>query len=90
MDTFKAARPSILKLGQDLLEAQRNGSLDTQKRKLDDTDFEDFGQGNTVQRKTRSQSRQSPQNQQRQSINLVEEQDVLTEIQDVDLQTSMP
>ena len=90
MDTFKTARPSILKFGQDLLEARRNGSLDAQKRKLDETDFEELDQGNAVRRVTRSQSQRSPQEKQRQSEKQVEDHEPASRIPDVDLQTGMP
>ena len=59
VDAFQAARPSILKLGQDLLDARTNGNNQTHKRKLDDTDIRGNEQLTASQRKTRSQGQRS-------------------------------
>ena len=61
VDAFKAARPSILRLGQDLVNSKEIRSPPLQKRKLGDTSFADGERSSTSRRKTRSQSRRSPQ-----------------------------
>ena len=90
MDTFKAARPSILKFGQALLEAQRNGNVEAQKRKFDEADFGDSNQRIAVRRKTRSQSQQSPQENWQQRVNQVPNLELANMNPDVDLQKGMP
>jgi len=57
VDAFQEARPNILKVGHELLEARSNGSLECGKRKLGDTDLEQSDTGFALRRKTRSQSR---------------------------------
>ena len=90
VDTFKAARPSILKFGQALLEAQRNGNVEAQKRKFDEADFGDSNQRIAVRRKTRSQSQQSPQENWQQRVNQVPNLELANMNPDVDLQKGMP
>lgn len=60
VDAFKTARPSILRLAQDLAEAKESRSPPLRKRKLGDTNFADDERSSTSRRKTRSQSRRSP------------------------------
>ncbi|MCJ1394910.1 E3 ubiquitin-protein ligase rad18 [Xylographa bjoerkii] len=60
VDAFTAARPSILQLGQDLLEARTHGNSEREKRKRVDNEVEGQDQGGVSQRTTRSQSHKSP------------------------------
>ena len=60
MDTFTAARPSILQLGQDILAVRTQGKTEGQKRKRGNNDVEGQDQGNVWQRTTRSKSHKSP------------------------------
>lgn len=57
VDAFQEARPSILKVGQELLEARSNSGPDSAKRKLGDTDLVMSDPAIALRRKTRSQSR---------------------------------
>ena len=63
VDAFQQARPGIMKLGQDLLEARQHSSLSSQKRKLDDAGIKEQAQESGQRRKTRSQSQRSPPTQ---------------------------
>ncbi|MCJ1421620.1 E3 ubiquitin-protein ligase rad18 [Xylographa parallela] len=60
VDTFTAARPSILQLGQDILAVRTQGKTEGQKRKRGNNDVEGQDQGNVWQRTTRSKSHKSP------------------------------
>ena len=57
VQAFQAARPSILRLGQDYLDTKVTEKAKSNKRKLSDVDTQDLEQPNTLRRKTRSQSR---------------------------------
>ena len=72
VDAFTAARPSILKLGQDLLDARNQDQPERQKRKRAKTDSEDPCHADLLRRKTRSQNHKSPKPQA--SVNCVEEE----------------
>lgn len=85
VDAFKTARPSILRLGQDLVEAKDSRSPSLQKRKLGNTDFADDERSSTSQRKTRSQSRRSPKSLQEND----NPQEVLPNLDGVDLESGI-
>ncbi|MCJ1378472.1 E3 ubiquitin-protein ligase rad18 [Xylographa soralifera] len=63
VDAFTAARPSILKLGQDILTARTHGKGERQKRKRADNDVEGQDREDVLQRTTRSKSHKSPKAQ---------------------------
>ena len=86
VETFQAARPSILRVGQDLLRAteqqlpQRNN-----KRKIRDRILQGDEVENSMERNTRSRSRRSP-NPVRRYNNTNEEQKIADDIKDLDFQ----
>ena len=57
VQAFQAARPSILRLGQDYLDTEVTEKAKYNKRKLSDVDTQDLEQPHTLRRKTRSQGR---------------------------------
>ena len=86
VETFQAARPSILRVGQDLLRAteqhlpQRNN-----KRKLSDRIIQEDEVENGTQRNTRSRSRRSP-NPVHRCNNTHEEPKTPDDVKDLDFQ----
>ena len=88
VDAFQEARPKILKVGRDLVEATSNGVLELGKRKLEDTDIDQSDRRMALRRKTRSQSRRVSADEPEVTIEANEEA-MIEQAQDPDYQPGM-